>query len=102
MSEQAQAFEILCPVCRQVVPREAHGCPNCAKTPSERAVVVAKPQIAALPLKDYHELVRANHWAVEGGRYVEAGGGFRFRTYLPFLLLLIVLIVGGVMASGRV
>jgi hypothetical protein len=101
MSEQA--FEILCPKCRSVLPLDASACPNCVQAPYERAVAVAaKPQIAALPLKDYHQLVRANHWAVEGGRYVDGTNtGFRFRAYLPFLLLVIGLLVAAAVMFAR-
>jgi hypothetical protein len=99
MSEPA--FEILCPKCRSVVPRDASSCPSCVQAPFERSVAV-KPEIAALPLKDYHQLVRANHWAVEGGRFIDGtNSGFRFRTYLPFVLLLIGLLVGAAIMFGR-
>ena len=101
MGMSEQAFEVLCPKCRSVLPRDASVCPNCVQAPYERVAVV-KPQIAALPLKDYHQLVRANHWAVEGGRYVDGTNtGFRFRTYLPFLLLVIGLLVAAAVMFAR-
>src|SRR5881296_3785855 len=105
MSEQA--FQILCPTCQAVVPPDASGCPKCH--PQSVAAVeplVAPPppppEVASMRLKDYHRLVRTNYWAVEGAAVMSRPpGGFRLRTYLPFVLLVIGLLVGTVLALGR-
>ena len=104
-----QSFEIRCPMCKSVVPADAASCPTCAATPSRRFAVAPAPPppaasgsapatrapegLAALPLKDYHRLVRANHRHVEGGRGRLAPGGFRRSVValLPGLLLLLTL-----------
>ena len=53
--------------------------------------------ITTMPVKDYHRLVRANYVAVEGPRVSRPS---RFQTYLPFLLLL-ALLVGAAVAFGH-
>jgi hypothetical protein len=114
----SQTFEILCPVCRSVVPPEAKGCPNCARTkmreramggdtraaaPVQTSVAPAAPQapavpdLHALPMKDYHRVVRATYQASEG-----TAPGSRFRAYLPFVLLLLLLVIGAAVISGHV
>jgi hypothetical protein len=105
MSEPA--FEILCPVCRSVVPAEAAGCPNCrgealAAVEQSAAPPPPPPEVGSMRLKEYHRLVRTNYWAVEGPRATGiAPGGFRLRAYLPFVLLLLGVLVGTIMALGR-
>ena len=50
----SQTFEILCPICRNVVPQEAKGCPTCAQAkargvlvrPLGDAVAISPPLIA--------------------------------------------------------
>ena len=115
----SQTFEILCPVCRSVVPPEAKGCPNCARTkmrerevagggtraaaPVQSITATAAPQapavpdLHALPMKDYHRVVRATYQANEG-----TSPASRFRAYLPFVLLLLLLVIGAAVISGHV
>jgi hypothetical protein len=95
-------FEILCPTCRSAVPADAPGCPNCKPETVERAVPEAPPEVASMRLKEYHHFVRANYLTVEGPRFVgPEPGGFRLRAYLPFVILLLGLLVGAVVAIGR-
>jgi hypothetical protein len=56
-----------------------------------------------MPLKDYHRLVRSNHRTVESPRLAaQPGGGVVvLRTYAPFVLLALGLIVVVVLALGR-
>jgi hypothetical protein len=102
-----QTYEIRCPQCGSVVPVAASGCPTCASArenakPAVEAARAATPVITALGLKDYHQLVRANYLAVEGVRAIGGpGAGFRFRRYLPFVLVLLGLLVGAAVAFGR-
>ena len=118
----SQAFEILCPICRSVVPPDAPGCPTCAerkraaaaeagaastprepvpvmqaRTPQPAASVAAAPDLAALSIKDYHRVVRASYHANEG---MPAGNG-RARAYLPFALLVVLLVVGAAVIFGH-
>jgi hypothetical protein len=115
-----QSFEIRCPMCKSVVPAEASSCPTCAATPSRKFAVAPAPPapsasgsapatrapegLAALPLKDYHRLVRANHRRVEGGRGHLAPAGFRRSVValLPGLLLLLVLVAVAAKTLGWV
>ena len=113
----SQTFEILCPVCRSVVPLDAPSCPTCARAklrdtaPAHAPAVVAPaPQAAAaapppapldfraMPMRDYHRVVRATYQATEG----PPTGGSRVRAYLPFMLLLVLLIVGAAMLYGHI
>jgi hypothetical protein len=116
----SQTFEILCPVCRSVVPPEAPGCPTCAERKRAAAGAVSAPSgesapathaaqtpvaapagpvpdLAALSIKDYHRVVRASYHANEG---LPASHG-RARAYLPFALLLILLVVGAAVIFGH-
>ena len=100
----AQSFEILCPVCRTVVPPEASGCPTCASAPARRTAAPPAPTPAApvpaaaaampggrsleevgdLSMKEYHRFVK---------RSMGYGGGASaasFGAWLPALLLLLV------------
>ena len=102
----SQTFEILCPVCRSVVPPEAKRCPTCeqAKTTEANGGTAAAtavqpapparptaPDLRALPMRDYHRVVRATYQATE------RPGGNRVRAYVPFVVLLLLLIVGAAM-----
>ena len=51
-------------------------------------------------LKDYHRVVKANYWAIEGPR-APRGTGSRLAPYVPFVLLLLGLLVGAALAFGR-
>src|SRR4051794_18197543 len=111
MSSQmsSQAFEILCPICRSVVPLDAPSCPNCPRTTRGAAIPAASPRVPAAPapapvapdapnlaslsMKDYPRVVRATYRATEG----PATGSSRVRAYLPFGLLLLLLVVGAAM-----
>jgi hypothetical protein len=104
MSEQA--FQILCPKCQSVVPPDASNCPSCHPQPVQSVELTVAPppapEVASMRLKDYHHLVRSNYWAVEGAAVMRRPpGGFRLRAYLPFLLLLVGVLVGTVVALGR-
>jgi hypothetical protein len=111
MSEAA--FDILCPKCGSVVPHEASGCPTCAAGSRREAEPLAAvsvpapaapqaPDVSSMALKDYHRFVRSNHRQVEGPRVSGNGGAaVTFKTYAPMVLLLIGLVVGGIMALGR-
>ena len=111
MSEPA--FDILCPLCGSVVPHDASGCPNCAAGRKQGAEPVAAvsvpapappkaPDVGAMTQKDYHRFVRSNHRYVEGPRVSGNGGAaVTFKTYAPMVLLLIGLVVGGILALGR-
>ena len=115
----SQAFEILCPVCRSVVPPDAPGCPTCAERKRAAASASASvehsapvgraaapqpstasgpaPDLAGLSLKDYHRVVRATYHANEG----MPRGTSRARAYLPFALLVILLIIGAAVIFGH-
>jgi hypothetical protein len=113
----SQAFEISCPICRSVVPLDAPSCPNCARTKREAAapqpqvaapvsapaatpngrVSENAPDLASLSIKDYHRVVRATYQATE--RPATSGG--RLRAYLPFVLLVLLLVVGAVVVFGH-
>ena|SRR5215216_5918507 len=117
----SQTFEILCPVCRSVVPPDAPSCPTCARTKREaaapspepatpRASQVATaatvaapgaptaPDLRSLSMKDYHRVVRATYQATEQ----PSTGGSRARAYLPFALLLLLLVVGAAMLYSHI
>src|SRR5215218_3274007 len=118
----SQAFEILCPICRSVVPMDAPGCPSCARTKRDAAaarrpqavtpgaapaappttasarVAPSAPDLAALSMKEYHRVVRATYQATER----PATGSSRLRAYLPFALLVLLLAVGAVVLFGHV
>jgi hypothetical protein len=51
-------------------------------------------------LKDYHRVVKANYWAIEGP-HVARRPGSRLAPYVPFVLLLLGLVIGAAMAFGR-
>jgi hypothetical protein len=117
----SQTFEILCPICRSVVPLDAPGCPSCARTkrdaaaalrpqaaaPAAAAVAPATtangrvaptaPDLASLSMKDYHRVVRATYQATER----PATGSSRMRAYLPFALLVLLLAAGAVVLFGH-
>jgi hypothetical protein len=116
----SQAFEILCPICRSVVPLDAPGCPSCARTKRETAAALQPqaataasrlaapttaagrvapnaPDLASLSMKDYHRVVRATYQATER----PATGSSRMRAYLPFALLVLLLAVGAVVLFGH-
>jgi hypothetical protein len=112
----SQTFEILCPICRSVVPPEARNCPTCeqakiaaangtAATATATAGPVAQtantrtppPDLRALPMRDYHRVVRATYQATE-----RTAGGNRVRAYLPFVVLLLLLIVGAAMLYSQI
>jgi len=116
----SQAFEISCPICRSVVPLDAPSCPNCARTKREAAAPHARatapvsapavpaatpngrvsenaPDLASLSIKDYHRVVRATYQATE--RPATSGG--RVRAYLPFVLLVLLLVIGAVVVFGH-
>ena len=106
------AFDILCPMCRSVVPHDAPGCPTCAAGRNQEPVAAASipapkappaPDINGMALKDYHRLVRSNHRTVESPRLAgqPGGGALVLRTYAPFVLLALGLIVVAVLALGR-
>ena len=114
----SQTFEILCPICRSVVPPDAPGCPTCAQTKRRRGgdpargatrrlagctsplphARIAPPDLAALPMQDYHRVVRATYQATER----TATGGSRIRAYLPFVLLRAPAVVGAAMLYGHI
>jgi hypothetical protein len=103
----SQTFEILCPICRNVVPQEAKACPTCAQaktsaaTNGDTSTATAggadrgaparhiAPDLRGMPMRDYHRVVRASYQVTE-----RTAGRNRLRAYLPFVVLLVVLIVG--------
>ena len=107
-----QTFEILCPVCRSVVPMDAAGCPTCARSrrveqgteapaageaaPAPQPVAQVAPDLRSLTMKDYHRVVRATYSVTEG-----TATGSRMRAYLPFVLLVVLLIVGAAVIFGH-
>ena len=115
----SQTFEILCPICRSVVPLDAPGCPSCARTKREAAAALqptttaaspvapptiangrdapTAPDLASLSMKEYHRVVRATYQATER----PATGGSRMRAYLPFALLVLLLAAGAVVLFGH-
>jgi hypothetical protein len=97
-----QTFEIRCPRCQAVLSMDAASAHNCAApAPQERQAqqVLAEQAstITTMGVKDYHRLVRANYLATEGPRLSGPG---RLHTYLPFVILVIGLLVGGAVAFG--
>jgi hypothetical protein len=56
------------------------------------------PNLAALSLKDYHRVVRATYHANEG----KPAGTSRARAYLPFVVLVLLLIVGAAILYGHI
>jgi hypothetical protein len=111
----SQTFEILCPVCRSVVPPEARNCPTCEQTRIAAAngnggtdtatsagaqpalTRTPPPDLRALPIHDYHRVVRATYKATE-----RTAGRNRVRAYLPFVVLLLLLIVGAAMLYSQI
>src|SRR6185436_19002638 len=106
----AHSFEIVCPVCRTVVPPQASGCPTCASGEPRRTAPPPPPKAiaaAAMPggrsledvgdlsMKEYHRFVK---------RSMGYGGGASaasFSAWLPVLLLLLVgLVAAAVLALG--
>ena len=74
-----QAFEIICPSCKQALPAGAFACPTCTKhvTPRGAATGTAAVELPATPppkvasasamsLKDYHRRVKSNHRRLAG------------------------------------
>jgi len=55
--------------------------------------------IATMPVKDYHQLVRAYRVSTEGRGASRPVRG-RLHAYLPFVILVIGLLVGGAVAFG--
>ena len=51
-----------------------------------------------MDVKDYHQLVRAYYVATEGPRVSTVGAALH--AYLPFVILVIGLLVGGAVAFG--
>jgi hypothetical protein len=106
----SQTFEILCPVCRSVVPPEAPRCLNCdgqkrraddvdtAATAEAAPRPHTPPDLKTLPMRDYHRVVRATYQATER----TAGSGNRVRAYLPFVVLVLLLIVGAGLLYGHI
>ncbi len=108
-----QTFEILCPVCRSVVPMDASSCPTCARNrrveqgteapaagetaPAPQPAASVAPDLRSLPMKDYHRVVRATYSATER----TATAGSRLRAYLPFALLVVLLILGAAFIFGH-
>jgi hypothetical protein len=105
----AQAFEIRCPACGSVVPADASGCLNCAKTTPSRSgnpvqtlepeARPVAPDLRGMSMKEYHRVVRANYLVTEGPGAVKTGS--RVRAYLPFVLLLIGIVVGASVMFGH-
>ncbi len=113
----SQAFEISCPICRSVVPLDAPSCPNCARTKRDAAATHTQattaaaappatpagrvnqnaPDLASLSIKDYHRVVRATYQATEA----TGTSNGRVRAYLPFGLLVLLLVVGAVVVFGH-
>jgi hypothetical protein len=97
---------------------DAPGCPTCAENRKREAAAGAAPPLAApaqpsgqspvqgrdpvlpdlqsLSMKDYHRVVRATYSATEG-----TPGGSRLRAYLPFALLVLLLIAGAAVIFGH-
>jgi hypothetical protein len=90
-----------CPTCAQNRARaaaaEAPAATGTAAVASPAPVSYTAPDLRALPMKDYHRVVRATYSATER----TATGGSRTRAYLPFVLLLILLIVGAAVIFGH-
>ena len=107
----SQAFEILCPVCRSVVPPEAARCPNCEgrnqRQPEGQTAAVATaqaapsqhtaPDLRGMPMRDYHRVVRATYQATE-----RTAGSNRVRAYVPFVVLILLLVVGAGLLYGHI
>jgi hypothetical protein len=105
----AQTFDILCPICRSVVPRDASGCTTCSavRKPDLAAVSIpaaaqAKvPDVGGMALKEYQRFVRTNYRTVEGPRVAgHSGGSVALKAYLPLALLLLGMIVGAAVVFG--
>ena len=101
---------------------DAPGCPTCARNRKREAASNAAPPLAAsaqspaqrngsspvqgpepafpdlqsLSMKDYHRVVRATYSATEG-----TPAGNRLRAYLPFALLVLLLIAGAAVIFGH-
>ena len=92
---------------------DAKGCPTCASnrkraTAAEATAAAATaqapepaaftpPDLRALNMKDYHRVVRATYNATER----PATSGSRMRSYLPFVLLVLLLIAGAAVIFGH-
>jgi hypothetical protein len=97
-----------CPTCARNRKREAAssaapplGAP--AQTPAQpagqspvRGPEPALPDLQSLSMKDYHRVVRATYSVTEG-----TPGGSRLRAYLPFALLVLLLIAGAAVIFGH-
>ena len=90
-----------CPTCAENRRREeAAGKPAVAARPAPpaqaQAPASAFPDLQSLSMKDYHRVVRATYSATEG-----TPGGNRLRAYLPFALLVLLLIAGAAVIFGH-
>ena len=100
-----QTFEIRCPKCQAVLSMDTASAHNCApQTPEAQEAQQAQREVArdvsaitTMDVKDYHRLVRANYIVTEGPGVGRPG---RLKTYLPFVILVIGLVVGGAVAFG--
>ena len=109
-----QTFEILCPVCRfsrpdgrvelsdlceqpDVSSREPKPPAAGEAAPVPQPAAFVAPDLRSLTMKDYHRVVRATYSATER----TATGGSRLRAYLPFVLLVVLLILGAAVIFGH-
>jgi hypothetical protein len=75
-------------------PQAAKGAPAPGTEP---LVAKGAPDLRSLSLKDYHRVVRASYVATEG----PSAGSSRIRSYLPFALLVLLLILGAAVIFGH-
>ena len=99
-----QSFEIRCPKCKAVLSLDSASAHNCTPAPRETTEADARTAVALDPatvnkmhVKDYHQLVQSYYVATEGPR---VSGSGRLHAYLPFVILVIGLLVGGAVAFG--
>ena len=73
------------------------GCAAGAGSHANGRVAPNAPDLASLSIKDYHRVVRATYRPPSGRRRAAAG----MRAYLPFALLVLLLVVGAVVLFGH-
>ena len=113
-----QAFEIICPSCKQALPADAFACPTCSKQVTPRGTATGTAAIAlpttpapkvssakTMSLKEYHRRVKTNHRTLTGLPVQDdaprSDSAARAAAYMiAVLVVLFVLLLGASVALG--